>query len=123
MSKKRILIIEDEHDLVELIMLRLEANGYEAMAAYDGEEGLRAAKEEKPDLIVLDVMMPKMNGFDVCRKLKDDEKFKRIPILMLTVKFQPNDIKFAKELGADEYLTKPFEPEILLNKIRELLKV
>jgi Response regulators consisting of a CheY-like receiver domain and a winged-helix DNA-binding domain len=121
MAKEKILLVDDELDFVEVARLRLENSGYEVIVAYDGVEGLEKAKIDKPDLIILDIMMPKMNGFDVCRKLKIDKNFKNIPIIMLTAKYQPNDIRFGTAMGADEYLTKPFEPQILLDKIRELL--
>jgi DNA-binding response OmpR family regulator len=121
MAKKKILLVDDEVDFVEVVRVRLEDSGYEVLVAYDGEEGLERAEREEPDLIILDIMLPKISGFDVCRKLKIDENFKDIPIVMLTAKFQPNDIKFGEAMGADAYITKPFEPQVLLGKIRELL--
>ena len=120
-KKKRILLVDDEVDFVEVLRVRLEDNNYEVIVAYDGEEGLERAERDEPDLIILDIMLPKINGFDVCRKLKIDENFKDIPIIMLTAKFQANDIKFGMAMGADAYITKPFEPHVLLEKMRELL--
>ncbi len=120
-KKKRILLVDDEVDFVEVLRVRLENSNYEVVVAYDGEEGLERAEREEPDLIILDIMLPKINGFDVCRKLKVDENFKNIPIIMLTAKFQANDIKFGMAMGADAYITKPFEPHLLIEKIRELL--
>ena len=120
-KKKRILLVDDEVDFVEVLRVRLEDSNYEVIVAYDGEEGLARAEREYPDLIILDVMLPIISGFDVCRKLKIGEKFKNIPIIMLTAKFQANDIEFGMAMGADGYITKPFEPKVLLEKIRELL--
>jgi len=120
-TKKRILLVDDEADFVEVLKVRLENSNYEVIVAYDGEEGLEKAEREEPDLIILDIMLPKISGFDVCRKLKIDENFKNIPIIMLSAKFQPNDIKFGEAMGADAYITKPFEPRVLVDKMRELL--
>lgn len=122
MAKNKILLVEDDLNLVKAITIRLGANNFEVVAATDGEEGLDKARSEKPDLIILDIMLPKMDGFDVCRKLKVDKQYKNIPIIMLTAKFQPNDIKFGKDVGADAYMTKPFDSPALIAKIGELLK-
>lgn len=122
MSKVRILVIDDEKDFVDTLAIRLEAKGYDISKAFDGKEGLEKAHSDNPDLIILDIIMPEMNGFDVCRKLKVDPKFSNIPIILLTAKFQPNDIDFGKEMGADAYLTKPVELNTLSDKINELLK-
>jgi len=121
-AKDRILVIDDEPDLLSLAKARLELAGYEVLTASDGEEGLEKARTSAPDLILLDLMLPKMDGFEVCEALKIDEKYKHIPIIILTVKFQPVDIRFAKALGADAYITKPFEGKELVEKIRELIK-
>ena len=122
MAKKRILIVEDERQMVEMMKMRLEANDYEVLAAYDGQEGLDMAKKEKPDLIILDLMLPKMNGYKVCGLLKKDARYAKIPIMIFTAKAQEEDKKLGEEIGADGYLTKPFEPETLLGKIKELIK-
>ena len=121
MDKKRILLVEDEKDMVYAISLRLEAAGYEIIAAYDGQEALIKARKEKPDLIVLDLMLPKVNGYKVCRMLKFDEKYKKIPIIMFSARAQEKDKNLGAEVGADAYITKPFDPQILLSKIRQLL--
>jgi DNA-binding response OmpR family regulator len=92
------------------------------ITASDGQEGLDKARLEKPDLIILDLMLPKIDGYKVCRMLKFDEKFKQIPIILFTARAQESDIKLGKEVGADAYVTKPFEPAILLTKIKELIK-
>lgn len=122
MPAKKVLVVDDEVDFVDVLRTRLEANNFKVTVAYDGEEGLEKVKETNPDIIVLDVMMPKINGFDVCRKLKTDNNYKDIPIVMLTAKFQPNDIRFGSAMGANAYITKPFEPQVLLDKMRELLQ-
>jgi DNA-binding response OmpR family regulator len=122
MDKKRILIVDDEADLMEVLSLRLQAYDYDVITASDGQEGLDKARLEKPDLIILDLMLPKIDGYKVCRMLKFDEKFKQIPIILFTARAQESDIKLGKEVGADAYVTKPFEPAILLTKIKELIK-
>ncbi len=118
-DKKRILIVDDERDLVETITFRLEASGYEVLAAYDGAEGLEKARTEKPDIILLDVMMPKMDGYQVCRMLKFDEEFKNIPIIMLTARGQDMDKKTGTDVGADGYITKPFDSKMLMEEIKK----
>jgi len=121
MSKAKILIVDDEKSLVETLTIRLEANDYEVLKAYDGREALEKAKEEKPDLIILDIMLPRIDGYKVCRMLKFDEKYRKIPLIMFTARAQESDKKLGHEVGADAYITKPFEPEELLSKIEELL--
>jgi DNA-binding response OmpR family regulator len=120
MSKK-ILVVDDEQDLVELIKMRLETNGYEVIVAYDGQQGLDKAKKQSPDLIILDLMIPKLDGYKICRMLKFDEKYKKIPIILFTARAQESDKKMGEEVGADAYITKPFEPKLLLEKIEELI--
>jgi DNA-binding response OmpR family regulator len=120
-ENKRIMIVDDERDLVETLTYRLEASGYTVLTAHDGEEGLEKAREEKPDLILLDVMMPKMDGYHVCRLLKFDEELKDIPIIMLTARGQEQDRKTGTDSGANDYVTKPFESSDLLKKIKEYL--
>jgi len=122
MMGKKILLVEDEKDLSKTISFRLENNGYTVVTAYDGPEGLDKAKKEKPDLVILDLMLPKMDGYKVCALLKADSRYSRIPIVIFTARVQEEDKAMGKEVGADAYITKPFEPETLLSKIRELLK-
>ncbi|MBI5145225.1 MAG: response regulator [Candidatus Omnitrophica bacterium] len=122
MANKKILVVDDEKELVEMIKMRLEANDYEVISAFDGQEALEKAKKEKPDLIILDLMLPKMDGYKVCGLLKADTRYNKIPIIMFTARVQESDIKLGQEVGADAYITKPFEPETLLGKIKELLK-
>lgn len=119
---KKILIVDDEDHIVEMLKLRLETLGYEVVTACDGEAGLKLSRESKPDLIILDLMLPKIDGYKVCRMLKFDEKYKHIPIIMFTARAQDSDVKMGKEVGADAYITKPFDSKILLEKIGELLK-
>ena len=120
-GKKRILVIEDETYMADMVKMRLEAHNYEVLNAYDGREGLEKAKKEKPDLIILDLMLPKMDGYKVCGLLKADTRYSKIPIIIFTAKTQKEAVQIGKEAGADAYITKPFEPEVLLGKIRELL--
>lgn len=121
MRKKTILIVDDEHDLVETVQMRLELEGFECLAAHDGNHGLEQAQNEKPDLIVLDLMLPGMNGYKICRLLKFDERYKQIPIIMLTAQAQQEDRSLGEETGADLYMTKPFSVEELVAKIHEFL--
>ena len=117
MTKKRILLIEDEAELIRAIKIRLEAAGFETISAKDGEEGLETARKEKPDLIVLDLILPNMSGFDVCRKLKIDKEYKDIPIIMLTAKSETRSIFEAAGLSATDYVIKPFSLENLFSLI------
>jgi two-component system alkaline phosphatase synthesis response regulator PhoP len=121
MSQAKILIVDDEPDLVETIRFSLELEGYNVLVATNGEEGLNLARQEKPDLILLDLMLPKLDGYKVCRLLKFDERYKHIPILMLTAKTQEKDKILGKETGANEYITKPFDMDELMAKIKSYL--
>jgi len=121
MAKKKILIVEDETEMVEMLKIRLEANDYDVISAFDGVAGLAAAKKEKPDIIILDVMLPKMDGYKVCGLLKADTRYRKIPIIMFTAKAQDTDMALGREVGAEAYITKPFEPAVLLGKIKELI--
>ncbi|MFA5097009.1 MAG: response regulator [Candidatus Margulisiibacteriota bacterium] len=120
-EKKRILAVDDEESLIAALTCRLEASNYEVIHAFDGREALSKAKGEKPDLIILDIMLPFLDGFEICRLLKFDSKYKDIPIVMLTSKVSDSDRKTGFEVGADAYLTKPYEARQLLEKIGELL--
>lgn len=121
-DKKCILLVDDEKDLVETVSFRLQAAGYEVVPAYDGQEALEKARSLKPSLVILDLMLPKMDGYKVCRLLKFDEKYKNIPVLMFTARAQDSDREMGLQVGADAYITKPFEPQVLLDKIKELIK-
>ncbi|MCD8025149.1 MAG: response regulator [Candidatus Gastranaerophilales bacterium] len=120
MSKK-ILIVDDEKDITETLSFMLHAEGYEVIAGYDGEEGLKLAKEQAPDLIILDIMMPKINGYKIARLLKYDNKYKHIPIIMVTARTQDTDKLIGEETGANEYITKPFEFEEILKCVNKYL--
>ena len=122
MPKKRILLIEDETDMVYALTLQLEAINYEVLSATDGQKGLDMACNKNPDLIILDLMLPKVDGYKICRMLKFDEKYKKIPIIMFTARVQDQDKKLGQEVGADAYITKPFDSKELLDKISALLK-
>jgi len=121
-ERKKILLVDDEKDLVETLTFRLKANNYEVIPAYDGQDAFDKAKNEKPDIIILDLMLPKMDGYKVCGLLKADARYKDIPIVMFTARAQDSDRKTGEEVGADAYITKPFEPQVLLGKIKELLR-
>ena len=122
MSKGKLLIVDDDQDFVTALSARLESRGFVVIKAFDGEEGLAKVYTGKPDAIVLDVMMPKIDGFAVCKKLKSDENFKDIPVVMLTGKSEPDDVQTAKNIGADAYFTKPFELDMLLYEVNALLR-
>ena len=121
MSPKKILIVDDEVDLVETVRFPLEIEGFDTLVSHNGEDALNKARNEKPDLIILDLMLPKLDGYKVCRLLKFDDRYKHIPILMLTAKTQEKDKIMGKETGADEYITKPFEMDYLLRKVKAYL--
>ena len=118
---KKILIVDDTEDIVKLVKMYLEHNHYEVITAYDGQEGLDKAKADSPDLIILDLMLPRISGYKVCGLLKRDIKYAKIPIILFSAKTQEKDMKLGGDVGADAYLTKPFEPDVLLSKIKELL--
>ncbi|NWF52064.1 MAG: response regulator [Nitrospirae bacterium] len=122
MSQKKILVVDDELDLVETIRFQLETEGFNVITAYNGEDALNLARTENPDLILLDIMLPKLDGYKVCRLLKFDEKYKNIPIIMLTARAQEKDKIIGLETGANEYVTKPFDMDRLLEKVKTYLK-
>jgi two-component system alkaline phosphatase synthesis response regulator PhoP len=121
MNPKKILLVDDEVDLVETVRFPLEMEGYHVLVSYNGEDALNQARKENPDLILLDLMLPKLDGYKVCRLLKFDERYKHIPILMLTAKTQEKDKVLGLETGANEYITKPFEMDFLMKKVKEYL--
>jgi two-component system alkaline phosphatase synthesis response regulator PhoP len=123
MKPKKILVVDDEVDLVETVRFPLEMEGFDVLVSYNGEDALNQARKENPDLIILDLMLPKLDGYKVCRLLKFDERYKHIPILMLTAKTQEKDKTLGKETGADEYITKPFEMDYLMEKVKAYLKI
>lgn len=117
----KILLVDDEPNILLLLGTRLRSEGYQVLTAKDGQAGLEAAKKEKPDLIILDLMLPKMDGYKVCGLLKRDARYAKIPIVMFTARGQDEDRKMGEEVGADAYITKPFVPQTLLSKIQELI--
>lgn len=122
MAPKKILIVDDELFLSEIVSVRLKTEGYDVIQATDGMEGLEKAKQENPDLIVLDVMLPKMNGYEICGSLKSDPKYNKIPIILFSARTQNEDIELGKKVGADAYITKIFGVKELLAKIKELIR-
>ena len=117
-SPAKILVADDSRDIVQILEQRLTSSGYQVLTAFDGVEALQKAKQEKPDLIILDVMMPKLNGFQVARMIKFDKQLKKTPVLLLTVRTRPTDRDAGLKMGADEYITKPFETDQLIERIR-----
>lgn len=122
MSSAKVLIVEDEEHISELIKYNLEASGYQVIAAYDGEEGLKAVFEHKPDLVILDLMLPKMDGISVCNKLRNNKETEDISIIMLTAKSSETDKIIGLEIGADDYITKPFSVRELQARIKTVLR-
>ena len=114
MDKKRILVVDDERHIVRLVQVNLERAGYEVLTAFDGIEALDKVKNDDPDMVVLDVMMPRMDGFEVLKNLQSDPRFQNIPVIMLTAKAQDADIFKGWASGVSSYLTKPFNPRELL---------
>jgi len=122
MTRQLILIIEDDEDIRELLVYNLGKNGYEVEAMESGETGLASAGARKPDLILLDLMLPGMDGLSVCRQLKAGKATHEIPIIIISAKGEETDIITGLELGADDYLAKPFSPNILLSRVRAVLR-
>lgn len=117
---QKILVCDDERHIVRLIQINLEKNGYQVVTAYDGKEGLEKIKSEKPSLVVLDVMMPYMDGFEVLKNLRKDPEFENLPVIMLTAKAQDKDVFEGYHYGADMYLTKPFNPIELVTFVKRI---
>ena len=120
-EKHRILLVDDEPSIVKMVGKRLEVEGFDVVIAMDGQEGLAKAQAEHPDLIILDLMLPKLNGYEVCTMLKQDTRYQKIPIVLFTAKAQDKDEKLGMECGANAYVRKPFRAQELLEKIRALL--
>lgn len=121
-AKKKILLVDDEPDILSMLKMRMEASGYEVITAADGNTAYNKAKSDVPDLIILDLMLPGIDGYQVCRLLKFDEKYRHIPIVMLTAKGQREDKEWGEKVGADYYFTKPFNAVEVLDKIKGLLE-
>lgn len=122
MSNEKILVVDDAEHIVELIKYNLEKNGYNVICAYDGIEALELAKKELPHLIILDIMLPKMDGYDVCKSIRNDPSISTMPIMMLTAKGEEFDKVLGLELGADDYITKPFSVRELLARVKAILR-
>ncbi len=122
MSNKTILVVDDEADILQLIQYNLEKEGYNSLTAASGEEAIREAHRRLPNLIILDLMLPGLDGIEVCKQLRSTEDTKYIPILMVTAKSEESDIITGLEVGADDYITKPFSPKVLIARIRAILR-
>jgi two-component system alkaline phosphatase synthesis response regulator PhoP len=122
MQKLKIVLVEDEEDIAALIKLQAEIEGYKLHVEVDGLNGLRAIEREKPDLIILDIMLPGQSGLDVCRKVKNNPDLKGVPVIMISAKSEELDVVLGLELGADDYVTKPFSPKILFSRVRAVLR-
>jgi two-component system alkaline phosphatase synthesis response regulator PhoP len=122
MAKQKILVVDDEEDILELLTFNLTKEGYDVSSASTGEEALSVARTESPDLILLDLMLPGMDGLEVARRIKGEPSTKNIPIVMLTAKGEESDIVTGMELGADDYITKPFSRKVLVARLRAVLR-
>jgi CheY-like chemotaxis protein len=121
-GKKRILICDDDPVILRLLQVNLELEGYEPLLAHHGEQAVEVATAEQPDLVILDIMMPRMDGYEACQLLKANESTKDIPVIFLSAKAQPSDIERGKSFGVAEYLTKPFDPTELLEVVERLAR-
>jgi two-component system, OmpR family, alkaline phosphatase synthesis response regulator PhoP len=122
MAREQILVVDDEEDILDLVQYNLNKNGYQVTCVTTGEDALKVARKENPDLVILDLMLPGVDGLEVCKILKNDANTKSIPIIMLTAKGEETDVVAGLELGADDYIPKPFSPRILLARIRAVLR-
>ena len=122
MIKEKILVVEDDEDIQELIDFNLAREGYHVLKVASGEEALSVENREKPDLVILDLMLPGLDGLEVCRRLKSGQDGGAVPIIMVTAKGEESDIVTGLELGADDYLVKPFSPRILVARVRNVLR-
>lgn len=122
MAKEMILIVEDDENIQQLVGYNLAKAGYSVLYAENGEQALASVKRDSPDLMVLDIMLPSLNGFEVCKILRKDPQTRTLPIIMLTAKGEENDVTTGLDLGADDYITKPFSPKILVSRIKAALR-
>ncbi len=120
-SRPVVLVAEDDPDILQLVAFRLERAGYEVIQATDGEEALRLVTERQPDLAVLDVMMPKVTGYDVTRQIRENQATSQIPVILLTARVQEADVARGFEAGADDYIKKPFSPQELRSRVQAIL--
>ncbi len=121
MSKGKILVVDDEINITQILQFSIGAEGYEVITAQNGEEAIDKAKREQPDLIILDIMMPRIDGYEACRILKANPMTKNIPVVLLTAKGRDIDKRLGQEVGAIDYIVKPFSPNKLINRIQKLL--
>lgn len=121
-QKKTILLIEDEEDIAALIKLQAEISGYKLFVETDGINGYRAIERDRPDLVILDIMLPGQNGLDICRKMKHSPELKNIPVVIISAKNEELDVVLGLELGADDYVAKPFSPKILFSRVKAVLR-
>ncbi len=122
MNKKKIIVVEDEPDLVDVVTYNLKREGYLVLAAQRGDEGLNLIRSERPDLVLLDLMLPGMDGLSICRQMKSDSSLSEIPIIIASAKGEESDVVIGLEMGADDYLAKPFSPRELLARIKAVLR-
>ena len=122
MSRERVLVVDDEQDLLELVSYNLNKEGFRVVCVSSGEEALAAARRDVPDLILLDLLLPTVDGLEVCRRLKADSRTQHIPVLMLTAKSEETDVVTGLELGAEDYVTKPFSPRVLVARVKAVLR-
>ena len=122
MARESVLVVDDERDILELVKYNLDKEGYQVTVVATGEDALAAARTRMPDIVVLDLMLPGVDGLEVCRRLKSDPKTRHIPIVMLTAKGDEADVVTGLELGASDYVTKPFSPRVLTARIRAVLR-
>jgi DNA-binding response OmpR family regulator len=121
-GRSRILVADNDEDILQLVAFRLERAGYDVLVARDGQEALDRARDERPDLCVLDVMMPKLTGYDVTRRLREDAGTRTMPVILLTARVQEADVRNGFDAGADEYVRKPFSPQELRARVEALLR-
>ncbi len=122
MAKKRILVVDDEENILDLIRYNLSREGFDVLSSTSGDEALRLARAERPDLMILDLMLPGIPGLEVAKRVKKDAETEKIPIVMLTVKSSDADVVIGLEIGADDYITKPFSPKVLMARVRAVLR-
>lgn len=120
---KKILVVDDEVHICKIIRYALEHENFDVIVGIDGKEGLKMAREESPDLIILDLMLPNIDGFKICRLLKFDERYRQIPIILLSARSNAQDRELGKQVGADLFMAKPFDPEELARNVKDLLTV
>ena len=122
MSKCKILVVDDEKDILTLVTKRLEQNGYQVVVAWDGLEGLEKAEKERPDLVLVDVSMPRMNGYQMVQLFRQYESLRELPVVVITASRQKDEAAWRVQVGVEHFILKPFEPKELLDKVREALR-